>query len=116
MKKIAIVLALVLFVGEVILADKKQNQEIDPVDAIIEKSHQTMRDAAQVSEMADKIVVAQVQEMKEAIEVLEEENESLTTIVEEVKDAYNEMVVKYESSPAQQFDILAILPDSANRR
>lgn len=122
MKNYVIALLSILLVGEVLLAKKETQVDIDPVDAIIEKSHQTMRQASQVSQMADRAVTSQFEEMKATIEVLEETNETLveekqtlTVMVQQVKKAYNEMVVKYDSAPVQQFDILAILPDSTNR-
>lgn len=122
MKNTVIALLSILLIGEVLLAKKESKAEIDPVDAIIEKSQQTMKQAAEVSQMADKAVITQFEEMKSTIEVLEETNETLveekqtlTVMVQQVKKAYNEMVVKYDSVPVQQFDILAILPDSTNR-
>lgn len=111
MKNTVLLFALLFLFGDMILANKSESVEVDPVDSIIEQSQQTMRQAAKVSEMADKVVVAQVQEMKETIEVLEDEKQDL---VQQIKVMYNE-IHTIKSAPMQPFDVLAILPDSTGR-
>jgi len=105
-------MAIGVLVGGALVAQKPRPVEADQIDIIIEKSHQTMRQAAQVSAKADKLVVEQVQEMKATIKVLEEEK---VTLVEQVKVMQNE-IVSIKSAPVQPFDVLAILPDTAGRR
>jgi hypothetical protein len=50
--------------------------------------------------------------MKQTIEVLEEEKEQL---VEQVTVMQNE-IITIKSAPVQPFDVLAIVPDSTNRK
>jgi len=100
-------------VGVVLADQKKQSVQPDPVDAIIEKSKQTMRQASAVSARADKQVSESVSKMKQTIKVLEEEKEQL---VEQVKVMKYE-IVSIKSAPVQPFDVLAIgVPDTANRK
>lgn len=97
-----------------VLADQKTNAVTpDPVDAIIQKSHETMRKASAVSARADQQVAQSISKMKETIEVLEEEKEQL---VEQVKVMENEIVAVKAVATAQPFDVLAIVPDSASRK
>lgn len=107
--QVLMAMAIGVLVGGALVAQKPEPVEADPIDIIIEKSQQTMKQAAQVSAMADKVVVEQVQEMKATIEVLEEEREVLT---EQVKVMYNE-IRTIKSADVQPFDVLAILPDTA---
>jgi archaellum component FlaC len=66
-----------------------------------------------VSAKADKVVSSKITEMKQTIEVLEEEKEQL---VEQVTVMQNE-IITIKSAPVQQpFDVLAIVPDSADRK
>jgi len=100
-------------------ADKPQAPAVGSVDHLIEKSMQTIKEAAMVSQRADQVVVAQVQEMKEAIEVLEEEkavlveqNVQYKMVVEEITEAYNEVVTDDPFNASKPFDLFAILPDT----
>lgn len=101
-----------------ILADVKRPMEFDDaeLELLLKRSEEQLIRVTQVAKKVDKITVERQEEMIEQIEVLEEKNVSLEVMVEQVKYAYNEMVVKYDSAPTRQFDILAILPDSTNRR
>ena len=108
MKNTILLLITGIAVGAVLADQKKSDSNLDPVDAIIEKSKQTMRQASAVSARADKQVAESVSKMKQTIEVLEEEKEQL---VEQVKVMENE-IVSIKSAPVQPFDVLAILPDS----
>jgi hypothetical protein len=101
-------MAIGVLVGGALVAQKPEPVDADPIDMIIENSHQTMQKAAKVSAMADKVVVEQVQEMKATIEVLEEEK---VMLVQQVNVMQNE-IVSIKSAPVQPFDVLAILPDS----
>ena len=100
-------------------ADKPETASVDSVDHLIEKSMQTIHEAAVVSQRADQVVIAQVQEMKEAIEVLEEEkavlveqNVQYKMVVEEIQEAYNEVVYRDSAVLGKPFDLFAILPDT----
>lgn len=97
-------------VGTLIAKQNEPDVEADPIDIIIEKSNQTMRSASLVSARADKQVASKVAEMKQTILVLEEEKEQL---VEQVKVMQDEIVAAKAVAPAQPFDVLAIVPDSA---
>lgn len=113
MKNTILLLITGIAVGAVLADQKKSDSNLDPVDAIIEKSKQTMRQASAVSARADKQVTESVRKMKQTIEVLEEEKEQL---VEQVKVMENE-IVSIKSAPVQPFDVLAIgVPDTANRK
>lgn len=118
MKRIISYTAIGLVIGAA-FADRPETTSIDPVDNLIEKSMQTIQEAAIVSERADQVVVAQVQEMKEAIEVLEEEkavlveqNVQYKMVVEEITEAYNEVVTNSPVNAGKPFDLFAILPDT----
>ena len=114
MKNITLLLITGIAVGALLAEQKKQNVQADPIDIIIEKSKQTMRQAAEVSARADQQVVESVRQMKETIEVLEEVNEQL---VEQVKVMENEIVAIKSEPVAQPFDVLAIgVPDSTSRK
>ena len=113
MKNTILLLITGIAVGAVLADQKKSDSNPDPVDAIIEKSKQTMRQASAVSARADKQVAESVSKMKQTIEVLEEEKKQL---VEQVKVMENE-IVSIKSAPVQPFDVLAIgVPDTANRK
>lgn len=95
---------------------------VDDVDALIEQSNAHMSELTVVSAKVDDVVKETVVEMREQIEVLEEANEilvqekeTLEVMVQQTKEAYDAIVTKYDSAPTEQFDILAILPDSTNR-
>lgn len=95
---------------------------VDDVDALIEKSNARMSELTVASAKVDNIVKETVVEMREQIEVLEEANEilvqekeTLEVMVQQTKEAYDAVITKYDSAPTEQFDILAILPDSTNR-
>lgn len=95
---------------------------VDDVDALIEKSNAHMSELTVASAKVDNIVKETVVDMREQIEVLEEANEilvqekeTLEVMVQQTKEAYDAIVTKYDSAPTEQFDILAILPDSTNR-
>lgn len=95
---------------------------VDDVDALIEKSNAHMSELTVASAKVDNIVKETVVEMREQIEVLEEANEilvqekeTLEVMVQQTKEAYDAVITKYDSAPTEQFDILAILPDSTNR-
>ena len=114
MKNITLLLITGIAVGALLAEQKKQNVQADPIDIIIEKSKQTMRQAAEVSARADQQVVESVRQMKETIEVLEEVNEQL---VEQVKVMEDEIVAIKSEPDAQPFDVLAIgVPDTADRK
>lgn len=100
-----------------ILADVKKPTEFNDaeLEILLKKSEEQLVRVTMVAKKVDRITVEKQEEMKEQIEVLEEKNENLEVMVEQVQEAYHEMVVKYDSAPTQQFDILAILPDSTNR-
>lgn len=91
-------------VGALVAKQNEPVAPIDPVDLIIEKSKQTMRQASEVSARADEMVASKITEMKETIEVLEEEKEQL---VEQVKEMEDE-IAAVKSAPVQPFDVLAI--------
>ena len=100
-------------VGAVIAKRNEAQSTVDPVELIIEKSNQTMRQASAVSAKADKVVASKITEMKQTIEVLEEEKELL---VEQVTEMKNE-ITTIKSAPVQPFDVLAIgVPDTTNRK
>lgn len=95
---------------------------VDDVDALIEQSKAHMLELTVASAKVDDVVKETVVEMREQIEVLEEANEilvqekeTLEVMVQQTKEAYNAAITKYDSAPTEQFDILAILPDSTNR-
>jgi len=95
---------------------------VDDVDALIEQSKAHMLELTVASAKVDDVVKETVVEMREQIEVLEEANEilvqekeTLEVMVQQTKEAYNAVITKYDSAPTEQFDILAILPDSTNR-
>ena len=114
MKNITLLLITGIAVGALFAEQKKQNVQADPIDIIIEKSKQTMRQAAEVSARADQQVVESVKQMKQTIEVLEEVNEQL---VEQVKVMEDEIVAIKSEPAAQPFDVLAIgVPDTADRK
>jgi len=96
--------------GVAIASQKKQDVAVDPIDIIIEKSNQTMRQASEVSAKADKVVASKITEMKQSIEVLEQEKEALVEQVTEMKHE----ITTIKSAPVQPFDVLAIgVPDTA---
>lgn len=101
-----------------ILADVKQPTGFDDaeLELLLKKSEEQLIRVTQVAKQVDKITVEHQEEMKEQIEVLEEKNTHLEVMVEQAQELYNEMVVKYDSAPTQQFDLFAILPDSENPR
>jgi predicted transcriptional regulator len=114
MKNITLLLITGIAVGALLADQKKQNVQADPIDIIIEKSKQTMRQASEVSARADKQVAESVSKMKQVIEVLEEQNEQL---VEQVKVMEDEIVAIKSEPAAQPFDVLAIgVPDTADRK
>lgn len=110
MKRTLLLLIAGIAVGAIIAKKNEPKVQADPVDLIIEKSNQTMRSASLVSARADKQVASKVAEMKQTILVLEEEKEQL---VEQVKVMQDEIVAAKAVAPAQPFDVLAIVPDSA---
>lgn len=110
MKRTLLLLIAGIAVGAIIAKKNEPKVQADPVDLIIEKSNQTMRSASLVSARADKQVASKVAEMKKTILVLEEEKEQL---VEQVKVMQDEIVAAKAVAPAQPFDVLAIVPDSA---
>jgi uncharacterized coiled-coil DUF342 family protein len=96
--------------GVAIASQKKQDVAVDPIDIIIEKSNQTMRQASAVSAKADKVVASKITEMKQSIKVLEQEKEALVEQVTEMKHE----ITTIKSAPVQPFDVLAIgVPDTA---
>lgn len=102
----------------VILADVKQPSKIDDaeLEMLLSKSEEQLARVTMVAKQVDAITVERQEKMIEQIEVLEVKNEKLDIKAKQAKIAYNEMVVKYDSAPTQQFDIFAILPDSENSR
>lgn len=114
MKNIILFIIAGIAIGVVLAEKKESNASVDPVDLIIQKSHQTMRKASAVSARADQQVAKSISKMKETIEVLEEEKEQL---VEQVKVMENEIVAIKSEPAAQPFDVLAIgVPDTADRK
>ena len=115
--RILLVGAIVIAGITTILADIQQPTEFNDaeLELLLKKSEEQLIRVTQVAKQVDKITVEHQEEMMEQIEVLEEKNETLEVMVEQVQEAYHEMVIKYDSAPTRQFDILAILPDSANR-
>ncbi len=113
MTRTILLLAAGIAVGALIAKKSEPTKAVDPVDLIIEKSNQTMRQASAVSAKADKVVSSKITEMKQTIEVLEEEKEQL---VEQVTVMQNE-IITIKSAPVQPFDVLAIgVSDTAIRR
>lgn len=113
MTRSILLLAAGIAVGALIAKKQEPEKPVDPVDLIIEKSNQTMRQASEVSAKADKQVAKSIGEMKQTIQVLEEEKEQL---VEQVKVMQDE-IVAVKSAPVQPFDVLAIgVPDTASRK
>lgn len=114
MKNFALLLITGLALGALIAAGNKKQKVYDPVELIIQKSNQTMRDASEVSARVDKQVSSSIGEMKQTIQVLEEEKEQL---VEQVKVMQDE-ITAVKSAPMQPFDVLAIgsVPDTASRK
>jgi len=112
MKTIYPEVAVYLLVGGLIgfglSAQVKKEKQPDPVELILEKSNQTMRQAGQVSAKVDRVVVGEIKQMKQTIEVLEVEKEMLIEQVNVMQDE----IVSIKSAPMQPFDVLAILPDS----
>lgn len=113
MTRSILILAAGIAVGALIAKKQEPEKPVDPVDLIIEKSNQTMKQAGEVSAKADKQVAKSIGEMKQTIQVLEEEKEQL---VEQVKVMQDE-IVAVKSAPVQPFDVLAIgVPDTASRK
>ncbi len=113
MTRSILLLAAGIAVGSLIAKKQEPEKPVDPVDLIIEKSNQTMKQASEVSAKADKQVAKSIGEMKQTIQVLEEEKEQL---VEQVKVMQDE-IVAVKSAPVQPFDVLAIgVPDTASRK
>ncbi len=113
MTRSILLLAAGIAVGALIAKKQEPEKPVDPVDLIIEKSNQTMKQAGEVSAKADKQVAKSIGEMKQTIQVLEEEKEQL---VEQVKVMQDE-IVAVKSAPVQPFDVLAIgVPDTASRK
>jgi seryl-tRNA synthetase len=113
MTRSILLLAAGIAVGALIAKKQEPEKPVDPVDLIIEKSNQTMKQASEVSAKADKQVAKSIGEMKQTIQVLEEEKEQL---VEQVKVMQDE-IVAVKSAPVQPFDVLAIgVPDTASRK
>ena len=111
MTRTILLLAAGITVGVLIAKKSEPVKSVDPVDLIIEKSNQTMRQASEVSARADKVVAGKITEMKQTIEVLEEEKEQL---VEQVTVMQNE-ITTIKSAPVQPFDVLAIgVPDTTS--
>jgi predicted RNase H-like nuclease (RuvC/YqgF family) len=114
MKNIILFIIAGIAIGVVLAEKKESNAPVDPVELIIQKSHQTMRKASAVSARADQQVAKSISKMKETIEVLEEEKEQL---VEQVKVMENEIVAIKSESAAQPFDVLAIgVSDTTSRK
>ncbi len=111
MTRTVLLIAAGITVGALIAKKNEPAKAVDPVDLIIEKSNQTMKQASAVSAKADQVVSGKISEMKQTIEVLEEEKEQL---VEQVTVMQNE-IITIKSAPVQPFDVLAIVPDSTNR-
>lgn len=113
MTRSILLLAAGIAVGALVAKKQEPEKPVDPVDLIIEKSNQTMKQAGEVSAKADKQVAKSIGEMKQTIQVLEEEKEQL---VEQVKVMQDE-IVAVKSAPVQPFDVLAIgVPDTASRK
>lgn len=113
MTRSILLLAAGIAVGALIAKKQEPEKPVDPVDLIIEKSNQTMKQAGEVSAKADKQVAKSIGEMKQTIQVLEEEKEQL---VEQVKVMQDE-IVAVKSAPVQPFDVLAIgVPDTTSRK
>lgn len=114
MTRYIFILLIGIAVGGLIAKQSKPEEPVDPIDLVIEKSNQTMRQASAVSARADKKVAQSISKMKETIEVLEEEKEQL---VEQVKVMQDEIVAVKAAAPAQPFDVLAIgVSDTASRK
>lgn len=95
---------------------------VDDVDALIEQSNARMSEltvaSAKVDDVVKETVVemrTQIEDLEEANEILVQEKETLEVMVQRTKEAYDAVITKYDSAPTEQFDILAILPDSTNR-
>lgn len=114
MKNFALLLLTGIALGVLIAKSNKKEKVYDPVELIIQKSNQTMRNASEVSARVDKQVSTSIGEMKQTIQVLEEEKEQL---VEQVKVMQDE-IVAIKSAPVQPFDVLAIggVSDTASRK
>ena len=105
MKNTVLLITAIVFATIAVTANKKeQNVNADPIDIIIERSNQTMRQASEVSAKVDEQVATKINEMKETIEVLVEEK---TQLVEQVKLMEDE-IITIKSASVQPFDVLAI--------
>jgi TolA-binding protein len=112
MRHTFLLLTMGIVIGVAIASKKEPEAQVDPAELAIEKSMQTMKMAAAVSQRADQVVVSRVAEMKQTIEVLEQEKEELVEQVTEMKHEINTI----KSAPVQPFDVLAIgVPDTASR-
>jgi TolA-binding protein len=118
-------LVLVFGITLALSASTPQSNEpyADETDRLLAESNSRMQELTVVSDKVDHMVKEKVVEMREQIETLEEQNEvlvqekeELVEMVETVTQQYHEEIIKRDSAPTKQFDVLAILPDSTNRR
>jgi hypothetical protein len=114
MKNTVLLISAIGFATFALTANKKeQTITPDPIDIIIEKSNQTMKQASEVSAKVDQEVATKINEMKETIEVLAEEK---TQLVEQVKMMEDE-IITIKSASVQPFDVLAIgVSDTTSRK
>lgn len=93
--------------------NSKNAPAYDDTQALIAKGVEQMAILGERSEAVNKAVKTKFEDMKHTIEVLEEEKE---TLVKQVKVMENEIVAVKAVAPAQPFDVLAIVPDTASRK
>lgn len=95
-----------------VTAQKPETNPLDDTELLIEQSLATMAKVRAATQKADKLVVAKVTEMKEELQELKLQNEELKEEVNKLEVA----IAATDAAPALPFDILAILPDSTNKR
>lgn len=93
--------------------NSKKAPAYDDTQELIAKGVEQMEILGQRSDAVNKAVKTKFNDMKHTIEVLEEEKE---TLVKQVKVMENEIIAVKAVAPAQPFDVLAIVPDSASRK
>jgi hypothetical protein len=93
--------------------NSKQVPVYDDTQELIAKGVEQMEILGKRSEEVNKAVKTKFHDMKQTIEVLEEEKEQL---VQQVKVMENEIVAVKSVAPAQPFNVLAIVSDSASRK
>nr|DAL01338.1 MAG TPA: hypothetical protein [Crassvirales sp.] len=110
------ILLLVTFIAGFAIAsvpNSTKTPEYDDTEALIAHGVEQMQILGQRSQEVNQAVKTKFEDMKETIEVLEEEKEQL---VEQVKVMEDEIVAVKATASAKPFDVLAIVPDTADRK